>query len=237
MRSLQKDPALRFNDAREFEAALEACVPEVLKGHARGDHKLQRLSTTWTAIGTCALVVLAYAGYRVASTAGGHGATPLVTAQDRGQPAPPKLVVTENDDEEVMVEGPGPANVAIRSDPEGATVFRNGQRLGETPLDLLVQPEQELVRIELRKDGFQPLAAELTARDGERLLTLTKETAATQSAEDAKRPSNTRSLQVRRAPPPRATANANKPEPKDKGAATTPAPKSTPAAGPYERFE
>jgi hypothetical protein len=68
-----------------------------------------------------------------------------------------------------------PAVVAIRSNPAGAMVIRNGQKLGETPISLLLRPSEPFVRVELRLAGYQPLAAELTAKDGERMLKLSKD--------------------------------------------------------------
>jgi len=228
MRSLAKDPAQRFADASEFEAALEACIPEVLSGQTRAARPARAVSPKLAAVATASLVVLGYAGYVITSKARGGEAT-LRGALDM-RPNELRPIVTENDDEEVLVEGPGPANVAIRSDPEGATVFRNGQRLGETPLDLLVQPDQDLVRVELRKSGFQPLAAELTARDGERLLKLTKVpvSAPPAPARVEKRP------QVERHPQPvRQPVVVNTPEPSSK----EPLAKPSVTGGPYERFE
>ncbi len=237
-RSLQKDPALRYESARAFEAALEACVPEVLALRTGRGRIMRRLLPIAAAAATATLVVLAYAGYhRATSTAQEHRATPLVVPKPELAIAPTPIVVRENDDEEVLVEGPGPANVAIRSDPEGATVFRDGERLGETPLDLLVQPDQELVRVELRKPGFQPLAAELTARDGERLLTLAKEQAASPPPRPAPLPRhNTRATQgsARKGQPARTTSEAKEAPSSEPSAAGSPG--ATPAT-PYERFE
>ncbi len=187
MRSLEKDPAARFANAGEFEAALEACVPEILASAKRARRP------RWQQPAVFAVACLALCGTALGLWLG-HTAWPDENAQVVASPlstspgvkaaAAPAWVVTEHDaqameaeslaEEEVLAPGPGPANVAIRSEPNGATVYRDGERLGETPLNLLVNPEQDLVRVELRMSGYQPLLAELTARDGERLLKLDK---------------------------------------------------------------
>jgi hypothetical protein len=106
--------------------------------------------------------------------------------------------------------------VAIRSEPQGATVFRNGARLGETPISLVVRPSEPFVRVELRLSGYQPLAAELTSKDGERTLKLNKEQKYTRPVRSARAPV------------------VAKGEPKP----TEPAPEpSKPSRGPYPRFD
>ena len=117
----------------------------------------------------------------------------------------------------MLAEGPDPAVVAIRSDPDGALVYRNGEALGATPISLLVKPDEEFVRIELHMDGYQPLAAELTAKDGERLLTLSKESRPLARAVRPRRADAAHTAQKRHAP----TTAAAKPS----------------GTGPYERFE
>jgi hypothetical protein len=88
---------------------------------------------------------------------------------DAPNAAPPTV-----NDPPPIAESPEPAVVAIRSNPPGAMVIRNGEKLGETPISLLVRPSEPFVRVELRLTGYQPLAAELTAKDGERTFKLAK---------------------------------------------------------------
>jgi serine/threonine protein kinase len=233
MRSLAKDPDLRFQHAKEFEAALDACVADILGGNTRTRRPGKLLSASGSIAGALTLVFLGYGGFRMLAH-GEPGKDGLTTSplQLPAAPPSPTPVVTE-EEEQVLAEGPGPANVAIRSHPEGATVFRNGQRLGETPLDLLVQPDQDLVRVELRKAGFQPLTAELTARDGERLLQLMPEQpvspSATASPRNSGRPASRRpssvSARERGAVPEPSRPQPPVAEPK------------VPVKGPYERFE
>jgi eukaryotic-like serine/threonine-protein kinase len=112
-------------------------------------------------------------------------------------------------------------DVAIRSEPSGASVYRAGKRLGETPLQLRVEPAEDIVRVELRHPGYQPLAAELTAVDGTRLLALTP-------VHTSKRP--------RRSAPQRAGSHGSSAA-SAPGPAAQPAAATKPSGGPYERFE
>jgi hypothetical protein len=101
-------------------------------------------------------------------------------------------------------------------------VYRAGKRLGETPLQLRVKPEEDIVRVELRHPGYQPLAAELTAVDGTRLLALTP-------VHTSKRP--------RRSGPQRASSRGSSAtSPGGPAQPSAPAP-AKPSGGPYERFE
>jgi serine/threonine-protein kinase len=191
MRALAKAPDDRFQTAATFEAALEECVVDVLAAESASGRPLPRVRSRrnlkW-ALAAFSLAFASYAGFRVlakvaepplhsaelaptppeAEAAAAIGAaavshrSPSARAADAPQPA---------------AEGLEPAVVAIRSNPSGAMVIRNGQKLGETPISLLVRPSEPFVRVELQLAGYQPLAAELTAQDGERTLKLTKEAA------------------------------------------------------------
>jgi serine/threonine protein kinase len=192
MRALSKDPLGRFQEAAEFDAALERCVPDVMRAAAAPQEitasmrPVQSSALVWSVL-ALSLVGIGYLGYRAFLPAklGGAvsaqsldevpvsqrvvvpvpGASALPPAIEPRPVVTPSPVVTQQEPEQ-------PAHVMLRSRPGGATVWRDGRELGETPLELLVKPEEEFVRVELRRDGFLPLAAELTARDGERLLEL-----------------------------------------------------------------
>jgi hypothetical protein len=154
------------------------------------------------------------ASERAPSVELGPVSSPLVPSTPAGAAQPQPTVASA--EEPVLAPGPDPAVVAIRSEPKGAAVFRDGQRLGATPISLLVKPHEEFVRIELRLEGYQPLAAELTAKDGERLLKLSQ--APQRQASRLRRATRVQ----RRSSPQGATSNE--------------APKE-PSGGPYERFE
>jgi eukaryotic-like serine/threonine-protein kinase len=187
MRALAKAPDDRFQTAATFEAALEDCVVDVLAAESASGRPLPRVrsrkNVMW-ALAAFSLAFASYAGFRVLAKV---GEPPLHSAELT--PSPPEAeaaaaigvgVSRESPDSveragEAAPEALEPAVVAIRSNPSGAMVIRNGQKLGETPISLLVRPSEPFVRVELRLAGYQPLAAELTAKDGERTLKLTKE--------------------------------------------------------------
>ncbi|MDB4975710.1 MAG: Serine/threonine protein kinase PrkC, regulator of stationary phase [Myxococcaceae bacterium] len=116
-------------------------------------------------------------------------AEPVATAPPEPEPAAPRPLVpkvepltvasaaqlaasTTRRSDRAADGSPEAVEVSLRSEPSGASVFRAGKRIGETPLALRVRPDEPFVRIELWRAGFQPLAAELTAQDGTRLFSL-----------------------------------------------------------------
>jgi eukaryotic-like serine/threonine-protein kinase len=251
MRALAKDPSERFQNAADFEAALEACVPEIVSAQAaaltgRWSHRPQRrLHATVYLLMALVLFGAGYFGVRVYAKLRSPDelvTVPLASREPRASesaeppPAPlsePVRPVVESprqaarsEPEAALEPAPRvPVDVAIRSQPSGAAVYRSGKRLGTTPLKLRVQPDEQIVRIELRRTGYQPLAAELTARDGTRLLTLTPAR--------AKRGRRAGSEESAR-PAPGETARE---APLAPAAPAAPAPAAKPSAGPYERFE
>jgi eukaryotic-like serine/threonine-protein kinase len=245
MKALAKDPDARFQNAVQFDAALEGCVIDVIAAETASHPPVPPPSTkrkqlAWIVSG-CTLAAASYMGLRVyakfseplahvadmapasdpsASVVVGPVSSPLEpgAAANAIEPGAPRV-----EEEPVLAPGPDPAVVAIRSEPAGAAVFRDGARLGATPISLLVKPHEEFVRIELKLDGYQPLAAELTAKDGERLLKLSKEDAERLPARARRAARNPR----RGTPAATAKAVPAKEE----------APKPEPSGGPYERFE
>jgi eukaryotic-like serine/threonine-protein kinase len=183
MKAMAKSPDDRFQNATEFEAALEACVPDVLLAETRSGRPLgarrARRNLAW-ALSAFTLAAASYAGFRVLAKVAEPPLRPALLPDAAAATAPVPQPTAPSDSpaqERVLAEGPDPAVVAIRSEPRGAVVFRNGTRLGETPISLLVEPSEPFVRVELRLTGYQPLAAELTSKDGERTFKLNKEPA------------------------------------------------------------
>ena len=187
MRALAKEPSARFQEATEFEAALEACVPEVLAAQT-GAHEISSIRPdtprvlVWSMVGLLVAGV-SYVAYRsfspVHGSARGIAAQPLQSAEPAAaSPEPvvtPRPIITPTPVvQQVAGEQPAPAHVTLRSKPRGATVLRDGKKLGQTPLEMLVEPDEEIVRVELRLDNYQPLFAELTAKDGERVIELAR---------------------------------------------------------------
>jgi len=161
MRALEKDPARRFQDASEFEAALEACVPEI----ATAQHALmtgrwprrQARPSRWTLYAASALLLFAigYLGVRAfARLTQAHAVTavplsqpdilPVVTSQPIAVPLPEARPHSRH---VAGPQGSAPIDVAIRSTPSGAIVYRSGKRIGETPLRLQAGSRDEVVRI------------------------------------------------------------------------------------------
>jgi serine/threonine-protein kinase len=251
MRALEKDPGLRFQEAAEFDAALEACFEEALRERTRPIEAMEsfrpRTFKTSSAIATtAALVLLGYMGFRVLASD-----TPVpVTVPVVHVPGEPRTTVVTNaesqDRADTNTAAPvaeagqppavAPALVAIRSEPAGAAVIRDGKHIGATPLDLQVSKEEQeagVVRVELRSKGFEPLLAELNPTQGERVFKLSPSVATTEIATSGG---------VKRARPAGKPSKANpKPARPARPATTTTTPKepSTPEdpKGVYERFE
>jgi hypothetical protein len=229
---LAKAPDDRFQTAAIFEGALEECVVDVLAAESASGRPLPRMRSRrnliW-ALSAFSLAFASYAGLRVLAKVAEpplHAAE-LAPSPPEGEAAAALGARISNDQPNSVAPAqndvpspasPEPAVVAIRSNPPGAMVLRNGQKLGETPISLLVRPSEPFVRVELRLAGYQPLAAELTAKDGERTLKLTKE--------------------AMMKPVPRKTRVAQRAASTDepaKAAPAAPAPKHE--RDPYERFE
>ena len=56
---------------------------------------------------------------------------------------------------------PGPDPVAFRSEPEGADVLVNGEKLGVTPVTLELKPSKVYI-VTFRKDGYEDATVTLT---------------------------------------------------------------------------
>jgi eukaryotic-like serine/threonine-protein kinase len=238
MRSLAKDPGARFQEAGEFEAALEGCVPEAEIAQAaaltgRWSHRPSR--RFHLLYGACALMLfgVGYFGVRVYAKLSAVPPMEMVSAPLPSEPpAPPAAVAPAAEGVRPSAHEPttaviSPVALSLRSEPSGAAVYRDGRRLGETPMTLPLAAHEELVRVELRLAGYQPLAAELAAQDGDRVLELTALRPKRGRGRAHESSARTR-RQRERAPQAAPTSKPGAPEPS--------APKPA-QAGPYERFE
>ncbi len=59
--------------------------------------------------------------------------------------------------------GPAPARVMVGSDPHGAEVWIDGEKVGETPWEV-ERPEEGEVALELRATGYEPREVTISAR-------------------------------------------------------------------------
>ncbi|MDB4989448.1 MAG: Serine/threonine protein kinase PrkC, regulator of stationary phase [Myxococcaceae bacterium] len=241
MRALAKDPAARFQEAAQFEQALEACLPEVeaaTEAHLTG-RWAQRPPRPWLTLSYALLaLVLSSAGYfgvrvyakmNAPSSRSLAGEAASVSEADHAELLPSEQAVPTTPREPpvaapVIESLPAhvKAEIMLRSEPSGASVFRAGKHVGETPLALQLSSEEPFTRIELRRTGFVPLAAELTAQDGTRTFALVpRKTTRSRKLSAPTEPSS--ALHARRSAQPH-------PQPQPASADQKP-------HGPYERFE
>ncbi len=183
LRALAKNATERFQDATEFEVALEACVPDVLTAGAPppvatipGLGPRRRLAMLWIVALAAVLALVGYATSRsrspdmaqrlprLTAAAAAHDATAR-GAVSHVQPDVPATAAQEKARTAASL-------VSLRSEPDGAIVFRDGKRLGNTPFVVIVEPDEEFVRVELRANGYLPRAAELSPADGTRTVKL-----------------------------------------------------------------
>ncbi len=264
MRALVKDPASRFQEASEFELALEGCVPEVISAQARvltgrWSHGPSPRSRALYIACALALFGVGYFGVRVyaklhnpegeqlSSAPIAPNEAPVVlsarssesAAPEQGPPAPTPEIANATAEEAPREAAPAPeaptaeraaaraVAIAVRSSPQRAAVYRDGKRLGETPLNVRLKPEERAVRVELRHAGYKPLPALLNAEDGARSFTLVP-------AGKAKRPKRAAGESSGRALD-ESVKPESEPTPSE---APPPAPAAKPADNePYERFE
>jgi serine/threonine-protein kinase len=204
VRAMEKDPDKRVSSAEELANALGACLPDVedamrFQGAARW-----RALRAPLAIGA-GLIAVALAI-----------ATTLVIASQPGDP-PGDVVSLPREDpatppaaQPPSGQAPAPSNVLLRSDPEGAEIYRGDERVGTTPYTFTLA-SSETASVTVRAEGYEPLDVALSAASGpERRVSLERARAA------VRRP-------PREAPPP---SSPSPPEP------TPPRP-----GDPYERFD
>jgi hypothetical protein len=92
-------------------------------------------------------------------------------------PAPPAPVAAAQPDPK-PAEPPVQANVTIKSEPEGAELYRDGALIGNTPFSMQKPKDRERVDLEVRLAGYEAKAFSITAFTREELkLTLDKQKA------------------------------------------------------------
>jgi serine/threonine-protein kinase len=195
LRAMEKNPADRYASAEEFERALAACIHDVIaeqaiRGSARRPGIVDRighLPRLPLAIGGAVVLVgLAVALGAIASAGSGeaspHGTRALIAAPP-DEPAaaapqaarPPALAAARAGQPAVDAPqtAPPPAlrRVTVHSMPSGAEIWRDGSRLGTTPLELAIL-QDDTGELELRLEGHQSARLPLASAGAQETVTL-----------------------------------------------------------------
>ena len=194
MRALEKDPALRFQDAQQFSEALRRTLPDV--------ERERRLRHRWTG----RLWALRYRVPRTAralvagALVGALGVGGYALSQRHAAPETSSHRGAAHQRKERSDSRRGAANAGrravrgvLRTEPPGAAVYRNGQRVGTTPFQYEL-PVGERMEVELRREGYRPQRTQLVGGENERTVVLAPEPATARATES----SRTRGTEARR---------------------------------------
>ncbi|HEX2678492.1 MAG TPA: serine/threonine-protein kinase [Polyangiales bacterium] len=221
-RALEKDPAMRWQSAEEFDAALARCLTDVTRYERlslAGAHKTpvgrlmmasartRTLIAAFTVMVVCGIALASWLSARdvhlasnAQSVAQAEGAGPALaaateTGAGNGVPAV--------DPQPIAPPGAPaqPAVITLKTEPAGAEVSRDGTQLGVTPLEIVV-PQGQLASVSLHKPGFVDHTVELHSNDRERVIELNPLPAPPRAPREPKvaaRPHRTRSKPTRTA--------------------------------------
>jgi serine/threonine-protein kinase len=245
-KALGKEPEDRFASADEFEAELEACLPDV---HAEAERLTSgRTGGFLAAVAALPRVPLAIGGGLVTAAlvlatvivassgpdevAEAHDVTelpaepggPYRAARPPAAPpeaTPPEASAPEASAPEASAPEPVTTDVELRSAPEGAEIWRGDERVGRTPHTFALA-QDESIEVTLRLAGHRDEDVELTAA------------AAPTRDVDLERTRPARPAARRRARSRRPEPSSREPQP----ARTSPEPEpAPPSSDPYERFD
>jgi serine/threonine-protein kinase len=170
-KALGKEPEDRFDNADEFEAELEACLPDVI---AEADRFASgRSSGFLETVGSLPRIPLAIGGGLVTAAVAlaiaivvSSGPDEVAEARDVTQlpteTGEPTRIARAPAEEPAPAPEPTSTDVELRSDPSGAEIWRGDERVGETPHTFALG-EDESVRVTLRLDGHRDEDVELTS--------------------------------------------------------------------------
>ncbi|MEM6956047.1 MAG: serine/threonine-protein kinase [Myxococcota bacterium] len=165
LKAMAKQADKRFQSANEFHDALEACVPGLIDFRTQQTGVFGRVpASRKRSIGIAAAVLMV--SLLTALFILLPGEEPVETRRAAASSGAARETETETESpaaNETPVQAPivHTTVTTVRSRPR-AYVWRNGLRLGRTPLDIEVN-EGETVEIELRGLGYEPLQATLDA--------------------------------------------------------------------------
>ncbi len=216
-KALQKDPALRFQNARAFEEALAGCIPHIERERSRR-HPFS--PATWLAHLRAAPppALAAAAGLLVGAL--GLALLLLTRSEEPTEPPPPRAPAATATTLQPPSAPPDPPGrrvgaaprTTLRSNPPGAEVWHEGRRIGRTPFVYRLAPGEHM-EVELRAEGFLPRVTRLAGGEEDRTIVL----APTPKPVTRRAPRSTS----------RPRSRPHKPPPKP----------STEDQDPYERFE
>jgi hypothetical protein len=220
-KSLEKSPDARFETADAFMKTLAALLPDVDEAA-----RLAKAGKRWKSpLATVPRGVLVGGGVALVAAVA-LGIAMLDGSEPRTPAVPP--ATTPSSVAATNAGAPAPAAtraVPVRSVPEGAEVWRDGQLVGVTPLTVELRDDAAPVRVALRKRGYAESEATVTPGSAGALVTLRAATPARNvaGALPARRPA----------------AAGTGPRGATQGATPEPAPTTPPAAArdPYERFD
>ena len=180
LKSLEKDATGRFASSDEFVKRLDLVLPDVdeatrlaragknLRGPIGGAPRGVLIGAA-AGLGVAVLVAVSLV------VASGSGDEPEVVAFAVDPPSTPNGLGGVGSPPNVpSTPRPSPA-VALRSEPPGAEVWRDGQLLGVTPLDVSIAAGENAVRVQLRKSGFIETVALLVPGGPSPLVSLAAE--------------------------------------------------------------
>jgi serine/threonine-protein kinase len=178
--ALHKAPVLRFQNAEQFERALERCLRDaelIERTPLRGRKWMVRAlgAPAWTQWASAAAVLVTLAVLAAAPLAlrGARSANAAVTrdeavAQNDARPQP---VAAAPKTAPVAAPAPETRMVTLYTEPKGANVWHYSRFVGVTPLPIEVQ-DGKAVRVRVSMPGFDSQTLDLSPAEGSRVVTL-----------------------------------------------------------------